>query len=87
MLTSYFLKLRVAFCTGRFLVTGGRRRKTMVLGWEMSAGNLLVAALALMQPLGANRKSLLCLSHAGLLEGLRRWVLKRDVEGPLQHSF
>lgn len=44
MLTRYFWKLRIAFCAGGLLVTGGSRRKTMVLGWEMSARNLLVAA-------------------------------------------
>lgn len=54
VLTRCFLKLRIAFCTGRFLLTGGRRRKIMVLGWVMSARNLLVAALALMKPLGVN---------------------------------
>lgn len=81
MLTRYFWKLRIAFCAGGLLVTGGSRRKTMVLGWEMSARNLLVAAeegeaLALTQPFGVNWKSLLCLSHAALLEELGHWVLK-----------
>ena len=81
MLTRYFQRLRIAFCTGTFLVTGARRRKTMVLGWDMSARNLRVAAeegeaLALTQPFGFNSKSLLCLSHAALLEQLGHWVLK-----------
>jgi len=81
MLTRYFRKLRIAFCTGTFPVTGGRRGKTMVLGWEISARNLLVAAkmreaLALTQPFGINWKSLLCISHAALLVELGHWVLK-----------
>lgn len=41
MLATYFLKPKIAFYMGRFLVSGGGRRKTIFLGCKMSARHLL----------------------------------------------